>query len=47
MKRSTEGVLRRPFAAATATIKAANPIGSNHNKLNHLLRPMRTRGAMP
>jgi len=34
-----------PFA--TATIKPRNPIGSSQSRLNHLLRPMRTRGAMP
>src|SRR5665213_4025881 len=47
MNRCTEGVSRRPFAAATATISPTNPIGNNHNRLNHLLRPIRTRGAMP
>src|SRR5450759_5789256 len=47
MKRSTDGMLRRPFAAATATIKTTNPIGNSHSRLNHLLRPTRTRGAMP
>jgi hypothetical protein len=34
MKRSTDGRLRRPFAAATATIKTTNPIGSSHSRLN-------------
>ena len=47
MKRSTAGVPRRPFAAATATIKTTNPIGNSHSRLNHLLRPTCTRGAMP
>ena len=47
MKRSTDGMLRRPFAAATATIKTTKPIGSSQSRLNHRLRPMRTRGAMP
>jgi hypothetical protein len=43
----TDGLARRPFAAATATIKTTNPIGSNQSRLNHLLRPIRTRGAIP
>ena len=30
-----------------ATRSATKPIGSNHSRLNHLLEPTRTRGAMP
>ena len=47
MKSCIEVMFRRPLAAATATIRTTNPIGSNHSRLNHLLRPVRTRGAMP
>ena len=47
MNRCTAGMFRRPCAAATATIRPANPIGSSHSRLNHLPRPTRTRGAMP
>ena len=47
MNRSTDGTLRRPFAAATATIRRTNPIGNNQSRLNHRSRPTRTRGAMP
>ena len=42
-----DGSLRRPFATATATISSRNPIGSSQSRLNHLVRPMRTRGAIP
>ena len=47
MNRCTDGIMRRPFATATATIRSTKPIGSSHSRLNHLLRPTRTRGAMP
>ena len=47
MNRATDGVLRRPLALATAAIKTTNPIGSTQSRLNHLLRPTRTRGAIP
>jgi hypothetical protein len=47
MKRWTVGSARRPFATATATMSARKPIGTSHSRLNHLLWPMRTRGATP
>jgi len=47
MNRCTDGMPRRPFAAATATIRTTKPIGSSQSRLNHRLRPIRTRGAMP
>ena len=34
MKRCTDGILRRPWAAATATMRTKNPIGSSQSKLN-------------
>ena len=43
----TDDSPRRPLATAIATISAKKPIGSSHNRLNHRLRPTRTRGAMP
>lgn len=47
MKSWTAGMDRSPLAAATATIRARNPIGSIHSRLNQRRRPMRTRGAIP
>ena len=47
MNRCTAGMFRSPWAMATAAISKPQPIGSSHSRLNHLLRPTRTRGAMP
>ena len=47
MIRSADGVLRSPFATATAAIRITNPSGNSQSKLSHRVRPTRTRGAMP
>ena len=47
MKCCTPLISRSPLPIATATIRTTNPIGSSHSRLNHLLCPIRTRGAMP
>jgi len=47
MKRSTAGMFRRPCAAATATIRTTNPMGTSHNRLNHLPDPILIRGGTP
>jgi hypothetical protein len=47
MKSSTDGIVRRPCATATAEIKTTKPIGSNQRRLNHRFRPTRTRGGIP
>jgi len=44
MNRCTEGSHRSPLATATATMSNTKPIGGSHSRLNHLPRPMRTRG---
>lgn len=46
-RRPPAGPPRRPLAADAATSRSTKPIGSNQSTLNHRLRPMRTRGAMP
>lgn len=47
MNTCTDDMLRRCCAAATAAIRTRNPRGSSQSRLNHLLWPMRIRGAMP
>ena len=47
MNSATAGTPRSPLATATAVISSTKPIGSSHSRLNHLLFPMRTRGATP
>jgi hypothetical protein len=47
MKSSTDGIVRRPCATATAEIRTTKPIGSNHRRLNHRFRPTRTCGGIP
>jgi len=47
MNTCTGGNPRKCCAAATAAIRTTNPIGSSQSRLNHLLWPMRIRGAMP
>ena len=41
------GSAPQALAADAATSRSTKPIGSNQSTLNHRLRPMRTRGAMP
>ena len=36
-----------PFATAIPMTRSRNPIGINQSRLNHLLFPIRTRGATP
>ena len=47
MKRCINASPRRPLATATKTINSRKPIGSSQSRLNHRLRPTRTRGAIP
>ena len=47
MNRWITGSPRRPLATATAIRSSTRPMGSSHSRLNHLLRPTRTRGAIP
>lgn len=44
---ATVGISRRPLATAMKTMSKTKPIGSSQRRLNHLLRPIRTRGATP
>src|SRR5665213_2504692 len=41
------GVVRRPFAKATAASKDTNPIGTSQSRLNQRVAPILIRGAIP
>jgi hypothetical protein len=41
------GHVPKPCAAATATIKSTNPMGTSHKRLNHLLDPILILGETP
>ena len=47
MNRCTEGIIRKPFAAAMAATRSTRLIGSSQSRLTQRERPTRTLGAMP